>query len=119
MWKAAFAGHEIDAVSAETDQKRLMLERFQSEVCGSAHTLSPLQPGQVVIGRGFRSGGCVGNASRRPSDQTAQRAVGCAESGLRLLWRRIQRCVSGPTDIYGRHRLQQQLKQQQGLARAA
>jgi hypothetical protein len=47
MWKAAFAGHEIDAASAETDQKRLMLERFQSEVCGSAHTLSPLRLGQV------------------------------------------------------------------------
>mmetsp|Transcript_12552 Transcript_12552/g.29826 ORF Transcript_12552/g.29826 Transcript_12552/m.29826 type:complete len:157 (+) Transcript_12552:140-610(+) len=30
-WRAAFVGHEVDAFTAEKDQKRLMLERFQEE----------------------------------------------------------------------------------------
>mmetsp|Transcript_8739 Transcript_8739/g.25177 ORF Transcript_8739/g.25177 Transcript_8739/m.25177 type:complete len:157 (+) Transcript_8739:209-679(+) len=30
-WKSAFAGHEVDVMTAEADQKRLMLERFQEE----------------------------------------------------------------------------------------
>jgi hypothetical protein len=47
MWKAAFAGHEMDPVSAETDQKRLMLERFQTEVSARICAPAGAQPGQL------------------------------------------------------------------------
>lgn len=34
-WKAALAGHEIDPLQAESEQQRLLLERFQEEVTHS------------------------------------------------------------------------------------
>ena len=47
-WKGAIAGHELSEENSEEDRKRILLERFQLEVCYCAHVYQSLQRASIV-----------------------------------------------------------------------